>query len=116
MHGYWRGRPNYSREYFVYVSKWDDSKVEGKIRDWKKSKSDKGYTCSQDPIAPLCLKQTCYKRKYGVLTNVQISWPTLSGLTRIESPWTAREAACWIVLKGESKLPELELSPLLEQM
>lgn len=73
-----------AREYFVYDSKWDDSKVEGKIRDWKKSKSDKGYTCSQDPIAPLCLKQTCYKRKYGVLTNVQISWPTLSGLTRIE--------------------------------
>ena len=65
-----------AREYFVYDSKWDDSKVEGKIRDWKKSKSDKGYTCSR-PYRSSVFKTNVLQKKVWSLnkcTNIMANF------------------------------------------
>jgi hypothetical protein len=70
-----------SREYFKNDGKWDDKKVEQKIKSWNQTES--GYTCQDGVITAQCMEDVCYKRKYGKATDNVVEWPTFSSLTKI---------------------------------
>ena len=71
-----------ARNYVLYDNVWGDSKVEKKIKDWKKDTA--GHTCSEDPIARKCSRVECVKRTYGIASQLTRSWPMLSGLQKID--------------------------------
>jgi len=78
----WEDKVRYAaREYFKNDGKWDDKKVEQKIKSWNQTES--GYTCEDGVITGHCMEPLCYKRKFGKATDNVMEWPTLSSLTKI---------------------------------
>jgi len=78
----WEDKVRYAaREYFKNDGKWDDKKVEQKIKSWGQTES--GYTCEDGVITGHCMEPLCYKRKFGKATDNVMEWPTLSSLTKI---------------------------------
>ena len=65
-----------------HANAWDDKILTGKLKSWKRS--DKGYTCTQSPLAEFCKKGICVKKKFGVLAGSQGSYPLLTNLRKIE--------------------------------
>jgi len=68
-------------EFFVNDGVWGEKKVEAKIKSWQKQ--EKGYTCEDGVITPVCMKDECYKRKFGKKSDNIIQWPELSSLVKI---------------------------------
>jgi hypothetical protein len=69
------------RKYCEYDDVWGDDKVKSKIKDWKNA--NKGFQCNEAPISSYCAKGTCVRRKFGVGSYKETSWPELSGCIRI---------------------------------
>ena len=65
-----------------HANAWDDKVLNSKLRSW--SKSEKGYTCTQDPIHSFCTKSICVKKKFGVLSGSKGSYPVLTNLRKID--------------------------------
>jgi len=65
-----------------HANAWDDKILTSKLKSWKRS--DKGYTCTQSPLAEFCKKGICVKKKFGVLAGSQGSYPLLTNLRKIE--------------------------------
>jgi len=61
---------------------WTDQKLKSKINSW--AKSEKGYTCNEDPLWSACKKGICVKKKFGVLAGSKGSYPILTNLRKIE--------------------------------
>jgi len=61
---------------------WSDQKLKSKVNSW--TKTEKGYTCTADPIASFCKKGICVKKKFGVLSGSKGSYPILTNLRKIE--------------------------------
>ena len=61
---------------------WTDQKLKSKINSW--AKSEKGYTCTEDPLWSFCKKGICVKKKFGVLAGSKGSYPILTNLRKIE--------------------------------
>ena len=61
---------------------WSDQKLKSKVTSW--TKTEKGYTCTADPIASFCKKGICVKKKFGVLSGSKGSYPVLTNLRKIE--------------------------------
>ena len=61
---------------------WSDQKLKSKVNSW--TKTEKGYTCTADPIASFCKKGICVKKKFGVLSGSKGSYPVLTNLRKIE--------------------------------
>jgi hypothetical protein len=61
---------------------WTDQKLKSKLRSW--AKSEKGYTCTQEPLWSFCKKGICVKKKFGVLSGSKGSYPILTNLRKIE--------------------------------
>jgi hypothetical protein len=71
-----------AREYFKNDGKWDDKKVEQKIKSWNATES--GYTCDDGVITLKCMEDICHKRKFGKSTDAVMEWPNFSSLTKID--------------------------------
>jgi hypothetical protein len=65
-----------------HANAWTDQKLKAKVSSW--AKSEKGYTCTADPIASFCKKGICVKKKFGVLSGSKGSYPVLTNLRKIE--------------------------------
>ena len=65
-----------------HANAWTDQKLKSKITSW--SKSEKGYTCNEDPLWSACKKGICVKKKFGVLSGSKGSYPVLTNLRKIE--------------------------------
>ena len=65
-----------------HANAWDDKTLNAKLRSW--SKSEKGYTCTEDPIHPFCTKGICVKQKFGVLAGSKGSYPIITNLRKID--------------------------------
>ena len=61
---------------------WSDQKLKSKVNSW--TKTEKGYTCTADPIASFCKKGICVKKKFGVLSGSKGKYPVLTNLRKIE--------------------------------
>ena len=70
------------RNYFEFDEIWVDDHIEKKIKHWEKQ--EKGYSCTSDLLAPVCIKSECVKRKFGIISDKKISWPRLSNLTKVD--------------------------------
>ena len=66
----------------IHGNAWNDQKLKGKVRSW--TKSEKGYTCTQDPLVNFCKKGICVKKKFGILAGSKGSYPVLTNLRKIE--------------------------------
>ena len=66
----------------THAHAWTDQKLKAKVSSW--AKSEKGYTCTADPIASFCKKGICVKKKFGVLSGSKGSYPVLTNLRKIE--------------------------------
>ena len=71
-----------ARNYFTLDMNWTDDHIKKKITAW--DKETKGHTCKEDPINSVCIRSECVKRKFGIASDKKISWPTLSGLQKID--------------------------------
>ena len=72
---------NAARDFIKYDEVWGDDKVNQKIKSW--SKDTAGHTCHDIPISSYCAKGTCLRRKYGIGSHRESSWPQISGLIKI---------------------------------
>jgi len=70
------------RNYFEFDEIWTDDHIKKKIKHWEKQ--EKGYSCTSDLLAPVCIKSECVKRKFGIMSDKKISWPRLSNLTKVD--------------------------------
>ena len=66
----------------IHGNAWTDQKLKAKIKSW--TKTEKGYTCNQDPLFEHCKKGICVKKKFGVLSGSKGSYPALTNLRKIE--------------------------------
>jgi hypothetical protein len=66
----------------IHGNAWTDQKLKAKIKSW--AKTEKGYTCNQDPLFEHCKKGICVKKKFGVLSGSKGSYPGLTNLRKIE--------------------------------
>ncbi len=66
----------------IHGNAWTDQKLKSKIKSW--AKTEKGYTCNQDPLFEHCKKGICVKKKFGVLSGSKGSYPGLTNLRKIE--------------------------------
>ena len=66
----------------IHGNAWTDQKLKAKIKSW--AKTEKGYTCNQDPLFEHCKKGICVKKKFGVLSGSKGSYPALTNLRKIE--------------------------------
>lgn len=64
-----------------HANAWDDRALNAKLRSW--NKSEKGYTCTQEPISEYCKKGICVKKKFGVLAGSKGNYPELTNLKKI---------------------------------
>ena len=71
-----------ARNYIVYDEVWGDEKVKEKIKFWKKDTA--GHTCHELPISAYCAKGTCLKRKFGIGSHRDTTWPQVSGLIKMD--------------------------------
>ena len=65
-----------------YANAWDDKLLNAKVRSW--NRSEKGFTCTQEPISLHCKKGICVKKKFGVLAGSKGNYPELTNLKKIE--------------------------------
>jgi len=65
-----------------HANAWDDKKLNAKVKSW--NKSEKGFTCTQEPISKHCKKGICVKKKFGVLPGSKGNYPVLTNLKKIE--------------------------------
>ena len=61
---------------------WDDKLLNAKVRSW--AKSEKGFTCTKEPLWSNCKKGICVKKKFGVLAGSKGNYPVLTNLKKIE--------------------------------
>ena len=65
-----------------HANAWDDKLLNAKVKSW--NKSEKGFTCTQEPISKHCKKGICVKKKFGVLSGSKGNYPVLTNLKKIE--------------------------------
>ena len=65
-----------------HANAWDDRVLNAKLRSW--NKSEKGFTCTQEPISEYCKKGICVKKKFGVLAGSKGTYPILTNLKKID--------------------------------
>ena len=64
-----------------YANAWDDQTLNAKVRSW--NRSEKGFTCTKEPISLHCKKGICVKKKFGVLAGSKGAYPELTNLKKI---------------------------------
>ena len=70
------------RNYFEFDQIWTDDYIEKKIKHWEKQ--EKGHTCHDDLLAPVCIKSECLKRKFGIISDKKINWPLMTNLIKVD--------------------------------
>ena len=65
-----------------HANAWDDRMLSSKLRSW--AKSEKGFTCTKEPISLHCKKGICVKKKFGVLAGSKGNYPVLTNLRKID--------------------------------
>ena len=70
------------RNYFEFNQTWTDDHIKMKIKNWEKQ--EKGHTCSDDLLAPVCVKSECLKRKFGIISDKKIDWPLMTNLIKVD--------------------------------
>jgi hypothetical protein len=70
------------RNYFEFDQIWTDDYIEKKIKHWEKQ--EKGHTCHDDLLAPVCIKSECVKRKFGIISDKKINWPLMTNLIKVD--------------------------------
>ena len=65
-----------------YANAWDDQTLNAKVRSW--NRSEKGFTCTKEPISLHCKKGICVKKKFGVLAGSKGTYPELTNLKKID--------------------------------
>ena len=70
------------RNYFEFNSTWTDDHIKMKIKTW--DKETKGHTCSDELLAPVCVKSECVKRKFGIISDKKIDWPLMANLIKVD--------------------------------
>ena len=70
------------RNYFEFDQIWTDNYIEKKIKNWEKQ--EKGHTCHDDLLAPVCIKSECVKRKFGIISDKKINWPLMTNLIKVD--------------------------------
>jgi hypothetical protein len=64
-----------------HANGWDDKLLNAKVRSW--NRSEKGFTCTQEPLWSHCKKGICVKKKFGVLAGSKGNYPELTNLKKI---------------------------------
>ena len=64
-----------------HANAWEDKLLNAKVRSW--NRSEKGFTCTQEPISLHCKKGICVKKKFGVLAGSKGTYPELTNLKKI---------------------------------
>ena len=64
-----------------HANAWDDKLLNAKVRSW--NRSEKGFTCTQEPLWSNCKKGICVKKKFGVLAGSKGTYPELTNLKKI---------------------------------
>jgi len=64
-----------------HANAWDDKLLNAKVRSW--NRSEKGFTCTQEPLWSHCKKGICVKKKFGVLAGSKGNYPELTNLKKI---------------------------------
>ena len=70
------------RNYFEFSQTWTDDHIKMKIKNWEKQ--EKGHTCNDDLLAPVCVKSECVKRKFGIISDKKIDWPLMTNLIKVD--------------------------------
>ena len=70
------------RNYFEFDEVWTDDHIEKKIKHWEKQ--EKGHSCHDPLLAPVCVKSECVKRDFGIMSDKKITWPRLSNLIKVD--------------------------------
>ena len=70
------------RNYFEFNQTWTDDHIKMKIKNWEKQ--EKGHTCSDELLAPVCVKSECVKRKFGIISDKKIDWPLMTNLIKVD--------------------------------
>ena len=70
------------RNYFEFNQTWTDDHIKMKIKNWEKQ--DKGHTCSDELLSPVCVKSECVKRKFGIISDKKIDWPLMTNLIKVD--------------------------------
>ena len=70
------------RNYFEFNQTWTDDHIKMKIKNWEKA--EKGHTCSDELLAPVCVKSECVKRKFGIISDKKIDWPLMTNLIKVD--------------------------------
>ena len=70
------------RNYFEFNETWTDDYIKKKIKNWEKD--TKGHTCSDQLLAPVCVKSECVKRKFGIISDKKIDWPMMTNLIKVD--------------------------------
>jgi len=65
-----------------HANAWDDKLLNAKVRSW--NRSEKGFTCTQEPLWSNCKKGICLTKKFGVLAGSKGSYPILTNLKKID--------------------------------
>ena len=70
------------RNYFEFNQTWTDDHIKMKIKNWEKQ--EKGHTCSDELLSPVCVKSECVKRKFGIISDRKIDWPLMTNLIKVD--------------------------------
>src|SRR6056300_2019232 len=70
------------RNYFEFDEVWTDDHIEKKIKHWEKQ--EKGHSCHDPLLAPVCVKSEFVKRDFGIMSDKKITWPRLSNLITVD--------------------------------
>ena len=70
------------RNYFEFNQTWTDDHIKMKIKNWEKQ--EKGHTCSDELLSPVCVKSECVKRKFGIISDKKIDWPLMTNLIKVD--------------------------------
>jgi hypothetical protein len=70
------------RNYFEFNATWTDDHIKMKIKQW--DKETKGHTCTDELLAPVCVKSECVKRRFGIISDKKIDWPLMTNLIKVD--------------------------------
>ena len=70
------------RNYFEFNPTWTDDHIMTKIKYWEKQ--EKGHTCNDELLSPVCIKSECVKRKFGIISDKRIDWPLMTNLVKVD--------------------------------
>src|SRR5210317_2091661 len=70
------------RNYFEFNATWTDDHIKMKIKQWEKE--TKGHTCTDELLAPVCVKSECVKRKFGIISDKKVNWPLMNHLIKVD--------------------------------